>query len=153
MKALHSLRAAIRCDTCASATVFCALSYAYSILASMALSLPVLRCIVLVIAMLSSQRTSLYEEQARQSWIRVQALQRQSLMCQFIAVLLAVTQCQKIITLLGCHLGKSWQAFKTGQQTRRRKHLGKRTAADQLLRAYACCNSVSMLVLAGWNPK
>ena len=43
----------------------CALSYAYSILTDMALSLPVPLCIVLVTAMLSGQRTSLYEEQAR----------------------------------------------------------------------------------------
>lgn len=146
MKALHSLRAAIRCDTCASATVFCALSYAYSILANMALSLPVLRCIVLEIAMLSGQRTSLYDND------RTTRTARKRRFLQQRRTRHAVIQCQKLITLLGCHLGKGWQAFKTGQQTRRRKHFGKRTAADQLLRAYACCNSVSMLVLAEWNP-
>ena len=59
---------------------------------SMALPPAVLRCVVFVITMLLNRtKCSLqYEEQARQSWKRIQRAQHRSMVCQSITVLLLV---------------------------------------------------------------
>lgn len=56
----------------------------------MALPSHVVRSVVLLIIMLCNQteRDLQFEEQTRQSWLRVQQLQRQALLCQFVAILL-----------------------------------------------------------------
>ena len=56
----------------------------------MALPSHVVRSVVLLIVMLcnQSERDLQYEEQTRQSWLRVQQLQRQASLCQFVAILL-----------------------------------------------------------------